>query len=461
MSGPTTVIYDTTGDVFAGEVAAGLAGLSAVILAARAIREARDLHAEYGEAYARVRAREADRFEQRRQMQEASRTRTASLHRRADRLHARLARLQGTLAAQTEGGTAAQQDIARPASADEAAWLDYISRLETAIQGVERQLSVQEGISAQAMAALLAEQPDASQILAAYAQQRAYQSRLSPDEIEHYRALSLHLLSRLELPEGAALPVRIETLAREMLHASDAPRAEALASDLRLEIQRANERRKQQAADAQEAAMLLVQLADAAHDLPTEWYGALEQVAAGVRLLDESTRAIAHATLAELRAARGREEQEAMSLVLEQSLRDLGYEVDGIAETLFVSGGVAHFQKQSWRNYHVRMRVNAEDKSVNFNVVRARGSVDGGSGDAAQDKRLDHLAEDRWCSEFPALLKTLQARGIELTVTRQLQAGELPVQVVDAATLPKARSTEEQQRHGNAPRHMHLDDLRK
>lgn len=447
MSGPTTAVFDAS-----GEILAGAAGLSAVMLAARAIKEARDIHAEYGEAYARVCERETNVKEQRMRLQEINCQRIADLHRQAERLQARLSRLQGVLAGQAGGTASVPEEIKQPISQDERSWVEYLGGLDAAIKRVEAQMPAGEGINVQAMAALLSEQPDAIQLLTAYAQQQAFQSRLTADEIAHYKALSLHLLSRLEMAEGAAMPIRIETLAREMFRAHDAARAEAFASDLRLEIQRANQQRKQQQEDAREAALLLAQLAD---EIPRELREALEQAAAGVRLLDEHTRAIATATLEELKASRQREEREAMSVVLEQSLRDLGYEVGDIGQTLFVSGGMVHFQKQSWQDYHVRMRVSAEDKTVNFNVVRAQSS-----GDAAQDKRLDYMAEDRWCSEFPSLLKTLEARGIKLNVTRLLQAGEVPVQVVDAATLPKARAEEERQR-GGALKQMHLDDRRK
>lgn len=446
MSGPTTAIYDA-----AGNVIVGAAGLSAVILAARAIKEAHDIHAEYGEAYRRVSEREAARNRQRQQLQEARCQRIANLHRQADRLQARLTRLQGLLQ-ERQGEAASVQDVLRqPVAQDERFWSDYLGKLEAAINRMEAQLSAEEGISAQTMAALLAEQPDTNQLLAAYAQQHTLRSSLSADEIARYKELSLHLLSRLEMTAGEALPIRIESLAREMLHAYDTARAEALASDLRLEIQRANQQRKQQQADAEEAGLLLGQLGD---ELPDELRVALEQVAAGVRLLDEPTRAIARTALEEFKAARQREEQEAIALVLEQSLRDLGYEVGDIGQTLFVSGGMVHFQKQSWQNYHVRMRVSPAEKTVNFNMVRAQSS-----GDAAQDKRLDHMAEDRWCAEFPALLKTLEARGVKLNVTRLLQAGEVPVQVVDAATLPAAR-TEVERRRTTAAKQMRLDEKR-
>lgn len=448
MSGPTTAVYDTAGDVIVG-AAIGAAGLSAVMLAARAIREAHDIHAEYGEAYKRVSERETARNRQRQQLQEAKCQHIANLHRQAVRLQARLSRLQGMLHEQQ--GIAATAELTQPAAHDERSWGEYLGKLEAAIKNVEAQLSASGGISAQTIAALLAEQPDTGQLLTAYAQQRALRSSLSSEEIAHYKELSLHLLSRLESAAGEALPIRIESLAREVLHASDTARAEALATDLRLEIQRANQRRQQQQADAEEATLLLGQLAD---ELPEELRVALQQVAAGVRLLAQPIRAIAKTALEQIKAARQHEEQEAIALVLEQSLRDLGYEVDDIGQTLFVSGGMVHFQKQAWQNYHVRMRVNTAEKSVNFNVVRAQSS-----GDAAQDKRLDYLAEDRWCAEFPALLKTLEARGVKLNVTRLLQAGEVPVQVVDAATLPAAR-TEEERHKTAAAKQMSLGDKR-
>jgi len=50
---------------------------------------------------------------------------------------------------------------------------------------------------------------------------------------------------------------------------------------------------------------------------------------------------------------------------------------------------------------------------------------------------LDHLAEDRWCAEFPALLGALEIRGVHMSVTRRLEAGEVPVQLVERSKLPR------------------------
>ncbi len=128
--------------------------------------------------------------------------------------------------------------------------------------------------------------------------------------------------------------------------------------------------------------------------------------------------------------------QEASALILLQSLKDLGYQVEEVSSTLFVEGGVVHFRRQGWDNYMVKMRVDAKTGTTNFNVIRAV--------EEANNERsvLDHLAEDRWCSEFPALLQALDVRGIHLNVTRRLEAGELPVQLVQKAKLPKFEEEE-------------------
>ncbi len=128
--------------------------------------------------------------------------------------------------------------------------------------------------------------------------------------------------------------------------------------------------------------------------------------------------------------------QEAQAVVLGQALADLGYQVEGIDETLFVEGGLVHFRRAGWGEHMVRMRIASGGEGANFNVVRAV--------DAPGQERsvLDHIAEDRWCAEFPALLKALEAYGLGLTVTRHLGAGELPVQQVARARLPVFREEE-------------------
>lgn len=129
--------------------------------------------------------------------------------------------------------------------------------------------------------------------------------------------------------------------------------------------------------------------------------------------------------------------ERASALVLEHTLQELGYQVEPIAETLFVDGGVVHFRRADWGDYQVRLRLNASGKSANFNVVRA---IDAGNSERSV---LDHVTEDRWCAEFPALLRALGERGLQLEVTRRLNAGELPVQLVERSQLPQFAEQQE------------------
>lgn len=139
-----------------------------------------------------------------------------------------------------------------------------------------------------------------------------------------------------------------------------------------------------------------------------------------------------------LEAEQQRQQQEAAALIIEQSLKDLGYDVEEVAHTLYVEGGMVHFQRSDWGDYMVRMRLDFKRGNINFNVIRA---VDEGHNERSV---RDHLAEDRWCTEFPALMKALEAQGVHLNVTRRVEPGELPVQLVERHKLPKFVREEEQ-----------------
>ena len=132
-------------------------------------------------------------------------------------------------------------------------------------------------------------------------------------------------------------------------------------------------------------------------------------------------------------------------------LSDLGYDVEPIAETLFVAGGVAHFQRAEWGDYYVRMRVDPATRNVNFNMVRASTATD--PPDAAQRKR-DEEMEAAWCTGIPKLLAELAARGIETRTLRELDAGAVPVQVVSPDSIEAGLRKKEQAPAATAPRQM-------
>jgi len=400
-----------------------------LLLSARATEEARAMGREYGEVLEQLRERERNLASTRQGMRNARVERIAAVRKDAARQSARLTRLASL--AESVGAQAALAPPA-PATDDDAAWTDYARRLDVAVRELEAALGSAGAAFADKVRAALAATtaaPTIDDVLAAYAHQRALRPGLDPRQAERFRATAARVLARLEIADGAPLPAELEALAKEIVLASTLERAEALATQLRLAVHEASAAYRAQRSDASEAKAMLESMPD---DAPAPLLQALEHVAAGVARMDDDLRNASQALHDELAAERERSEQTAASVVLAQSLRDLGYEVEDIESTLFVDGGTTHFRRDGWENYFVRLRVDPASRSINFNVVRASGDAD-----SAERRRQDALAEDRWCAEFPKLMQTLEARGLKLTVTRRLDAGAVPVQVVDASSLPR------------------------
>ena len=421
MSGPITCGYFLVHGVLA--------------ICARAYAEAQAMKAEYAEVLARMQAQDRELAHAREQRQVARLERVAAVHRRAALQQARIARMR---AVASDLGVPVGLAIAAPArSDDDAAWSAYVASLDAAAQALDAALAQsgrEQAVRLRASLGATARAPTIDDVLAGYALQRSLMPGLDAAQTARLQATAARVLGRLELPEDAPIPAELESLARAIVLAPSLDRADALATELRLGVQRANEARARQARDADTARKLLSELAD---DAPPALRAALERVAAGVEPFGAGLRNDAERLLATAAADRDRADQEAAAQVLEQSLRDLGYEVEDIQSTLFVDGGTVNFRRAGWDRYFVRLRVSAQERTVNFNVVRARGDEE-----TDERRRLDALAEDRWCAEFPALMRTLAARGLSLDVTRRLGAGELPVQVVDPSSVPALREEE-------------------
>jgi hypothetical protein len=407
-----------------------------LLLSAHAAREARAMQREFGEVREQLRLRENELEQTRRGQQQARLERLAAIRTRAGQQQARLGRLRSLAEslAETEPEVAAKIPSASPIPPqgdDDADWTQFLGALDAAVRDFEVLLGNSGGRFAARVRKSVetaARTPGIDDVLSAYVLQREMQSGLDTAETERLRATAARILSRLELPEDTPLPVELESLARAIVLAPSVERAEALALELRHAVQRQRDAAAAQHIEAEEAKALLQQLPE---DAPAPLLEALERVAARVDRFDERLRVALQDLLAVAAADRVRLEQEAAAIVLEQSLRDLGYEVEDIEATLFVDGGAVHFHRPGWENYFVRLRVDPLEHTVNFNVVRARGDEE-----TAERRRLDALAEDRWCAEFPRLMQTLAARGLQLDVTRRLSAGEVPVQVVDRSHLP-------------------------
>ncbi len=422
-----------------------------LFLAARAIEEARALGREYGAVLDQMRERELALAQARHGQRNARLERLAAVRGEAARQSARFARLV-SLAQTLEGdvpGLAARMPGAVPPApdgSDDAAWSEHLRKLDTAVRELESLLADAGSVVGGKLRAALAAStsaPTIDDVLSAYVLQRQLKAGLDAAQAERFGQTAARVLARLDLPAGAPLPQSLEALAKEIVLSPTLERAEALATELRLAVARQRDAQAAQRDDAAAAKAMLEELPD---DTPAPLLRALEVVAAGVARLDPALRD-AQGVLDDAAADRESQEQSAAAIVLTESLRDLGYEVGDIEATLFADGGTVHFRRAGWENYFVRMRVNPDEHSVNFNVVRARGDEEG-----AERRRQDTLAEDRWCAEFPKLMQTLAARGLTLDVTRRLEAGAVPVQVVDPASVPSVAADEESGRPRAAPK---------
>ena len=407
-----------------------------LLLSARAIKEARAMKQEYGQVLAQLRDRELA-VAQARQGQRAARLeRIAAVRQEAQRQMARLGRLQSLAQSLATQMPELAQKIFVPAPAaptgdDDAAWSAHLRALDISVRELETLLGQAGrafGAQVRATLATASATPTIDDVLSGYVLQRQLKPGLDPTQAERFRETAARVLSRVEMTGAAALPQELE----------------ALASELRLAVQRQRDAFHAQRTETEEAKKLLEELPE---DAPVPLLRALEQVAAGVERMDAALRDAAQQTLDSAAADREQHEHEAAALVLQESLRDLGYEVEDIEATLFVDGGAVHFRRTGWENYFVRLRLNPHEHTVNLNVVRASGDED-----TAERRRLDALAEDRWCSEFPRLLQTLAARGLDLAVTRRLEAGEVPVQIVDRASLPAIAAEDDTARPRQSPR---------
>lgn len=351
MSGPTTAILTP-------------AQALPVLLAASAIRAARAVFDAHERAGALRAEHTVQRHLQAGQQAQASALGLQALQQAAQAQLAETERLSALAAGLGAEDALTQHRPAPPqALAGAQDWAHYVAQLEAYVAEAR-----------QALLAVLAQMPQAQAGATDSIDIDAALRELSPAvgaaaTVRQPARRSERLLARVA-PLGP-LPEPIVQLAQALDTAPPGERADLLASELRLQLQRHAEQALQ----------------------------------------------------AQLRAAQAE--------VLQQSLLDLGYEVEGFEDTLFVQGGVVHFRRRGWGDYMVRLRVAEAAASLNFNVVRAVNDVQG------EVSVEDHLAEDRWCAEFPALQKALAARGLPIEVTRQLQAGEVPVQRVLRGRLPR------------------------
>ena len=410
MSGPKTAQYDIVGDLLADALAR--------------MEEAREREREAS------RRAEVQRREYERRLRQAERDRLAAAEAAAQEAERRLARIERV------AGVAAQvQRPAAPADNVDAieAYARELSAVASRLQTTLRDSLAQAAQSASAQALERFARPQsAAELLDAYvAQAQAARPPSAADGPEQRRERALRVLGRLSNEAADSIPPDMEALMAEMIGAPSAVRAEALELELRLRVQRFNEEHTRRQRELEETRALLESLPDAlATDAARQ---DLELVLSGLSALTDALRQRVREAIAAYQAELAEERRQGASRVLADTLKDLGYATDGIENTLFVEGGVAHVNKAEWGDYYVRLRVDPREHTVNFNMVREREA-----GEAGDRRAADQAAENSWCDGMPKLLQTLQARGLPMKLQRHLAAGAMPVQVVEPGAIPDA-----------------------
>lgn len=253
-------------------------------------------------------------------------------------------------------------------------------------------------------------------------------SRSGDDEaLTRLRAEADRLMSRLPAGAEASTWERAASL-RALVDRAESPSGARTAADqLRVEVEESCRAAEAAAARRTRAQDLLSDLADAGVDDPS-LEARLVAVLTGLQDLDDVTRFTAERTLA---AASDRREAAFVSDAVADVLQGLGYRVEQGFDTVFLERGHAHFRRREWGDHAVRIRLDAARDELSFNVVREDGA-------AAGDRERDRQVEDSWCSELPTLLSALASRGVDATVRRHTEPGQLPVQRVASTGLPRA-----------------------
>lgn len=113
---------------------------------------------------------------------------------------------------------------------------------------------------------------------------------------------------------------------------------------------------------------------------------------------------------------------------LEESLRELGYDIQSGFDTALAAGGSALARRSGWTEHAVRVLLDPSTNELRLHVVRDDKPQLLGSENVAREREL--------CADRPALEQALAARGVQVDPTELIEPGVVPVAV---ASLERAR----------------------
>lgn len=256
------------------------------------------------------------------------------------------------------------------------------------------------------------------------------------------------LTQRIEMLSLAEISVELRGLLHEFLTTESDNRAEILGTEIRVQTQtllNSVTEIQQERKEAEKYLEILMAGSDTFEESKLREQLAL--VAAGAvrsspALKSQTQSAIIDLEQKQLQEAQQKDQADAAD-ILSDVFQDLGYEIEPISHTLFAEGGTIHFRQPGWdKNYYVRMKVQPEHNSANFNMVR----TEEGSTDTQVQKSQDTKMENAWCGDpamgFKRIQKVAKDRGLVFDCFRQIQPGQLAVQVVTKDSVALAETLE-------------------
>lgn len=416
--------------------------------AERAAERAEQAAERAGWAAERATRRIADRARrtaERARQRDAERARRQSLQQRAQTLSAQLGQLaeQWQAARREHGDVIAEwpyEEVARDLSKYESDSSLENDDLKAALDDLAVSVVQAQGDHARQMAVSkmrvsleAASQSQAAEALATARAAKEEEAKRNEREMRRCADEVVGLLKMLaaEVPQDTR--TAIEKRADETIGSSLASRRNALLSQLRLEIQRANDaaeaRRRMALRMAVQAEQWREQLAGLEGAEVTELDRHLQQVVNGEVPAPDLAQRV------EQVVARATEESDrnyALSVITEE-LTDLGYVVEGGFETAWAQNSEVLLHKPDMEeDYHVSLR--AEGSLLHNRVVREAGDDDvGGRSPRGEDhRRADTEMEQIWCNDLATALAAARHRGVQGQVVSRRKPGEVPVKTIAA-----------------------------
>ena len=202
-------------------------------------------------------------------------------------------------------------------------------------------------------------------------------------------------------------------------------RQRMLLLQLRLDIQRTNEKAKARQRVMQQARKLREDLAGLGGSEVEELDTMLQRAAEGQGALpaDMGQRV----TEAAARATEARNRDYVMEVVAGE-LENLGYVVEEEFETASADAPELVLRKAGMaEDYHVSLRVDAATAQLEAKVVR---EAEAGGRRDANRRRLDRQAETAWCGDVAAAMAAAQNQGVHARVVSRQKPGEVPVETI-------------------------------